>query len=324
MADLDLTDAATFGYWNTHVIRFADLDPAAHIAPVKALDSGVALRHIGRAMAGLPFIKMHGLGNDFVVIDGRATTVSLDPAWVRAVADRRSGVGCDQLVVIEPADGADARLHFRNADGSVTAACGNATRCVARLLMAENGADSVVIETDAGRLDCRAAAGGGITVDMGEARFGWRDIPLAEEADTLELDLGVAGLGAAVAVSVGNPHAVFFVDDAEAVDLARIGPGLERHAMFPERANIEIAQVNAEDRIRLRVWERGVGITRACGSGACATLAAAARRGLAGREAEVALDGGALAIALRDDGHVLMTGPASESFRGTLAAEIAP
>ncbi|MCH7931281.1 MAG: diaminopimelate epimerase, partial [Proteobacteria bacterium] len=232
-------------------------------------------------MGGLSFIKMHGLGNDFVVIDGRATTVSLDPAWVRAVADRRSGVGCDQLVVIERADGADARVHFRNADGSVATTCGNATRCVARLLMAENGADSVVIETDAGRLDCRAAAGGRITVDMGEARFGWRDIPLAQEADTLELDLGVPGLGAAVAVSIGNPHAVFFVDDAEAVDLARIGPGLERHAMFPERANIEIAQVNAEDRIRLRVWERGAGITRACGSGACATLAAAARRGLA-------------------------------------------
>ncbi len=272
-------------------------------------------------MAGLPFIKMHGLGNDFVVIDGRATTVSLDPAWVRAVADRRSGVGCDQLAVIEPADGADARLSLRNADGSVTAVCGNATRCVARLLMAENGADSVVIETDAGRLDCRAAAGGGITVDMGEARFGWRDIPLAQEADTLELDLGVPGLGAAVAVSVGNPHAVFFVADAEAVDLARVGPGLERHAMFPERANIEIAQVDAEDRIRLRVWERGAGITRACGSGACATLVAAARRGLAGREAEVEFDGGALAIVWRDDGHVLMTGPAATSFRGTLAPE---
>ncbi len=275
-------------------------------------------------MGGLHFIKMHGLGNDFVVIDGRTTRVSLDPGWVRAVADRRTGVGCDQLVVIERSGGADARLSLRNADGSVTAACGNATRCVARLLMEENGADSVVIETDAGRLDCRAAAGGEITVDMGEARFGWRDIPLAQEADTLNLDLGVGELGTAVAISVGNPHAVFFVEDAEAIDLARIGPGLERHAAFPERANIEIAQVNAEDHIRLRVWERGAGITPACGTGACATLVAAARRGFTGREAEVALDGGVLRIAWRDDGHVLMTGPATESFRGTLAEEIAP
>ena len=272
-------------------------------------------------MDGIGFIKMHGLGNDFVVIDGREAKVALDPEQVRAVADRRTGVGCDQLIVIEPSATADARLHIRNADGGVAEACGNGTRCVAALLMNELGRDRVVIDTDAGALECRAAGDGRIAVDMGEALLGWRDIPLAREADTLKLDLGVAELGEAVAVGLGNPHAVFFVGDAEAVDLARIGPGLERHEMFPARANIGFAHVQERTRIRLRVWERGAGITRACGTGACAALVAAARRGLAEREADVVLDGGTLAIAWRDDGHVLMTGPAAVSFRGTLAGE---
>ncbi len=273
-------------------------------------------------MEGLRFIKMHGLGNDFVVLDGREAPVALDGAAARAIADRRTGVGCDQIVVIEPSAGADARLRFRNPDGSVSAACGNATRCVAALLMEENGADTVLIETDAGALECRAGGGGRITVDMGEARTGWRDIPLARAADTLNLDLGRPELGDAVAVSLGNPHAVFFVADAGAVDLARLGPELERHEMFPERANVGIAQTPARGRIRLRVWERGTGVTRACGSGACAALVAASRRGLAGREAEVVLDGGALDVAWREDGHVLMTGPTATSFRGTLSSEV--
>ncbi len=272
-------------------------------------------------MESLGFIKMHGLGNDFVVIDGREAKVALDPDQVRAVADRRTGVGCDQIIVIEPSATADARLQIRNADGGVAEACGHGTRCVAALLMAELGRDRVVIDTDAGALECRAAGDGRIAVDMGEARLGWRDIPLAREADTLNLDLGVAELGEAVAVGLGNPHAVFFVGDAEAVDLARIGPGLERHEMFPARANIGFAHVPERTRIRLRVWERGAGITRACGTGACAALVAAARRGLAERAADVVLDGGTLAIAWRDDGHVLMTGPAAVSFRGTLASE---
>ncbi len=274
-------------------------------------------------MEGLSFIKMHGLGNDFVVIDGRARPVAIDDDWVRAVSDRRTGIGCDQLVLIEATADADARLSLRNADGSVTEACGNATRCVAGLLMAESGRRAVVIDTDAGRLECRANGDGRITVDMGEARFGWRDIPLAREADTLSLDLGEPALGEAVGVNVGNPHAVFFVDDPEAVDLERIGPELEHHAMFPERTNVEIAKVLEPARIRLRVWERGTGVTRACGTGACATLVAAARRGLTGRAADVVLDGGTLSIVWRDDGHVVMTGPAAESFRGTLANGLA-
>ena len=272
-------------------------------------------------MEPLPFIKMHGLGNDFVVIDGRRRPVALDDDWVRAVSDRRTGVGCDQLVLIEPAEAADVRLSLRNADGGVTEACGNATRCIAGLVMAETGRRQVTIETDAGLLPCMDAGDGRITVDMGVARTDWRDIPLAREADTLAIELGGPAPGPAVGVNVGNPHAVFFVDDAEAVDLARIGPALEHDAMFPERINIEVAQVRGAAEIRMRVWERGAGITRACGTGACATLVAAARRGLTGREADVILDGGALHIAWRADGHVLMTGPWSTSFAGEFAPE---
>ena len=272
-------------------------------------------------MEPLPFIKMHGLGNDFVVIDGRVRPVALDGDWVRAVSDRRTGVGCDQIVVIETTEKADVRLSLRNADGSLTEACGNATRCIAGLVMAETGRRAVTIETDAGLLPCTAAGDGRITVDMGVARTDWRDIPLAREADTLAIELAAPAPGPAVGVNVGNPHAVFFVDDAEAVDLARIGPALEHDAMFPERVNVEVAQLRGAAEIRMRVWERGAGITRACGTGACATLVAAARRGLTGREADVILDGGTLHIAWREDGHVLMTGPWSTSFAGEFAPE---
>ena len=272
-------------------------------------------------MEPLPFIKMHGLGNDFVVIDGRVRPVALDDVWVRAVSDRRTGVGCDQLVLIETTEKADVRLSLRNADGGVTEACGNATRCIAGLVMAETGRRTVTIETDAGLLPCTDAGDGRITVDMGVARTDWRDIPLAREADTLAIALGDPAPGPAVGVNVGNPHAVFFVDDAEAVDLARIGPALEHDAMFPERVNVEVAEVRGTDNIRMRVWERGTGITRACGTGACATLVAAARRGLTGREADVVVDGGTLHIAWREDGHVLMTGPWSTSFAGEFSPE---
>ncbi len=272
-------------------------------------------------MEPLPFIKMHGLGNDFVVVDGRLRPVALDSDWVRAVSDRRTGVGCDQLVLIETTEKADVRLSLRNADGGLTEACGNATRCIAGLVMAETGRRTVTIETDAGLLPCTDAGDGRITVDMGAARTDWRDIPLAREADTLAIALGDPAPGPAVGVNVGNPHAVFFVDDAEAVDLARIGPALEHDAMFPERVNVEVADIRGTDNIRMRVWERGTGITRACGTGACATLVAAARRGLTGREADVVVDGGTLHIAWREDGHVLMTGPWSTSFAGEFSPE---
>ena len=280
-------------------------------------------------MTGAPFIKMQGLGNDFVVFDGRAASVDLDPARLRAIADRRCGVGCDQIIVIQPgADGVDARMEIRNADGGAAEACGNGARCVAMLLMDESGRDRVTIGGKAGIIECSRGGDGMITVDMGAARLDWRDIPLDCETDTLELVVdypdGFADLGPAVAVGMGNPHAVIFVDDVEAVDVEWLGPHLEHSARYPERANVEFAQVTAPDKIRMRVWERGVGITRACGTGACATGVAAARRGLTGRAVDVTLDGGDLHIEWRGDGHVLMTGPAAESFRGVLPDFLSP
>ncbi|CAA7616481.1 Diaminopimelate epimerase [Magnetospirillum sp. LM-5] len=275
---------------------------------------------------GQPFIKMHGLGNDFVILDSRAHALALTPDRVRAVADRHTGIGCDQLIVIETARNqvSDAWMTIYNPDGSQSGACGNATRCVAWLLMQESGADKVVIETVAGLLDAERRGPLRVAVDMGPARLDWRDIPLASAVDTLHLPISTGPLVDPVGVSMGNPHAVFFVDDVEALDLAALGPVLEHHALFPERANIEIAQVLAPGRIRMRVWERGAGITRACGSGACAVAVAAARRGLMGRAAEVVLDGGTLAIEWLADNHVLMTGPVATSFAGRLDSSLLP
>ncbi len=266
------------------------------------------------------FTKMHGLGNDFVVLDGRARDLGLGAAQARAIADRRTGVGCDQILAIEESvtGEATAAMRIYNSDGSEAEACGNGTRCVASLLMDENGSDHVVIETSAGLLDVDRGADGEFIVDMGLARLGWRDIPLAEECDTLHLGIKAGPLADPVGVNIGNPHAVFLVEDSEAVDLAALGPKLERHKLFPERANIGAAQVLSSDEIRLRVWERGVGLTRACGSGACAALVAAARRGLTGRKARVVLDGGPLGIEWAEDDHVLMTGPVAVSFTGSL------
>ncbi len=268
---------------------------------------------------GLPFVKMHGLGNDFVVIDARTAPLALADAQVRAIADRRTGIGCDQLIVVAPPNDAraDAMMLIRNADGGEVAACGNASRCVGWMLLRETGRGRVTLETRAGLLTAEAA-GDMIAVDMGPARLDWRDIPVAAECDTLHMPVGLEGLRDPVGVSMGNPHAVFFVADAEAVDLARLGPRLETDAFFPERANIEVAQVLDPARIRMRVWERGAGITRACGTGACATLVAAARRGLTGRRAEVVLDGGTLVIEWREDGRVMMTGPVATSFAGAM------
>jgi diaminopimelate epimerase len=271
-------------------------------------------------MAGPAFIKMHGLGNDFVVLDARRAPLSLDESRVRAIADRHTGVGCDQLLVLEAPrnGGADAFLSIHNADGDEVAACGNGTRCAAALLMGETGSRSVTLETLAGLLKADSAPGGLITVDMGPARTGWREIPLAEERDTLHLDIGSGPLSDAAAVNVGNPHAVFFVADAEAIDLAVHGPLIEHHPLFPELTNVEAVEVLEGGRLRMRVWERGVGITRACGTGACAALIAASRRGLVGRSAEVVLDGGILTIDWKSNGHVAMTGPVAISFTGTL------
>ena len=271
-------------------------------------------------MTALPFIKMHGLGNDFVVLDARKAPIDLKPETVRAVADRRTGVGCDQLIIIgAPSQAvADVRMRIFNADGGEVAACGNASRCIAHLVMSEGANGHAVIETAATLLACTAAGDGRVTVDLGPVRCDWRSIPLAREADTLHLPLAVPPLADAVAVDVGNPHAVFFVDDADAVPLAVCGPQIECDLLFPQRTNVEVVEIAAPDRLRLRVWERGVGITRACGTGAAAALVAANRRGLAGRSADVVLDGGVLAVQWRDDGHVLTTGPVATSFHGTV------
>ncbi len=273
------------------------------------------------------FIKMHGLGNDFVVIDARERPLALDEARARAIADRRTGIGCDQLLVLEkPANArglADVVMRIRNNDGGEVEACGNGARCVADYVMRETGKDHVVIETAVGLLDASRAAAGPhgeprVTVDMGPAKLDWREIPLSEPQDTKSLALSLGPLKDPVAVNMGNPHAVFFVDDAERIDIAALGPVLEHHKLFPERANIEVAQILSRGRIRMRVWERGVGITRACGTGACAVLVAASRRGLTERKATVALDGGELEIEWLPDGHVLMTGPVAVSFTGEL------
>lgn len=275
-------------------------------------------------MNGLPFLKMHGLGNDFVVVDGRARPAALSPAQYRAVGDRRRGVGYDQFLTILPArNGGAAYMAIHNPDGTEAQACGNGTRCVAALLMREAGTTDVAIETVAGRLLCTDAGDGRVTVDMGLANLGWDQIPLACETDTLSVEVpGAEAFGPATAVNIGNPHAVFFVPDAEAVALADIGPGIEHSPVFPERANIEFVTVLAPDRLRMRVWERGAGITQACGSGACAAVVAAVRRGLTGRRAAVVLDGGPLEIFWRPDGHVEMTGPVASSFAGTLDADL--
>lgn len=276
------------------------------------------------------FLKMHGLGNDFVVLDARQDGFTVTAPQARAIADRRTGVGFDQLILLEPPRdaGADAFMRILNPDGSESGACGNATRCVAHLLAAEAGVASVTVETVAGLLASRVNPDGSVTVDMGPARLDWRSLPMAREVDTLHVHLHAGPLADACCLSMGNPHAVFFVDNVDDVDLAALGPGLETHPIFPERCNIEIAQVLSPELIRMRVWERGAGITRACGSGACAVLVAAARRGLTGRMATVRLDGGDLHIEWRADGRVLMTGPVATSFTGelsdTLLAEEVP
>lgn len=268
---------------------------------------------------GRPFVKMHGLGNDFVILDAREVPIALDAMQVAAIANRKTGVGCDQLILVRPPQhhSADAFMEIYNADGGEVAACGNATRCVAHLLMGQAGKNAVVLQTRAGLLNAKAVSAM-IAVDMGPARLDWSEIPVAAAVDTLHMDIGLESLQDPVGVNMGNPHAVYFVEDAEAVDLPRLGPQLERHPFFPERINVEVAQILSPERIRMRVWERGSGITRACGTGACATLVAAARRGLTGRKAEIVLDGGSLFIEWLENGHVLMTGPVATAFAGTL------
>jgi len=280
-------------------------------------------------MNGTPFLKMHGLGNDFVVLDARAQALGLSESARRAVADRRLGVGCDQLIVLEaPTDSeADVFMRIYNPDGSEAGACGNATRCVASLLMDERKADLVTVQTISGRLESQKVGQGAnglpvIAVDMGLAGLDWREIPVAKACDTNHLPVGLGPLQDPVGTSMGNPHATFFVDDLDAIALAELGPALEHDRFFPERANIGVVQRVGEGKLRLRVWERGAGLTLACGSGACAALGAASRRGLGDRKAELILEKGSLQIEWLRDGHVMMTGGIALSFKGELDASL--
>jgi diaminopimelate epimerase len=276
-------------------------------------------------MANTPFLKMHGLGNDFVVLDARATALDLTPERRRVIADRRLGVGCDQLIVLEPPTEREADVFMRiyNPDGGEAQACGNATRCVASVVMDERKTDQVTVQTVAGLLESQKTGVGSnglpvISVDMGLARLDWRDIPVREACDTKHMPVGIGPLQDPVGTSMGNPHATFFVDDAAAIPLGELGPKLEHDRFFPERANIGVAQLLGEGRLRLRVWERGAGITLACGSGACAAVVAASRRGLVPRRADVVLEGGTLTIEWLRDDHVLMTGGIAVAFKGEL------
>ncbi|MBB2174319.1 diaminopimelate epimerase [Gluconacetobacter johannae] len=265
----------------------------------------------------IPFYKMHGLGNDFVVMDERTERFGLTPARIAALSDRHRGIGCDQFVVLRPAcqAGADVFVRFFNADGSESGACGNASRCVADLLRQQGGGASPVLQTQAGLLSARIDAPGEVTVDMGPPALGWRDVPLAREIDTLHLPID----GDPAAASMGNPHVTFFMADQPDLDPRAAGPALERHPLFPERANVGFARILSRASLRLRVWERGSGLTLACGSGACATVVNAVRRGLVDRTCRVDMDGGSLTITWRAaDDHVLMTGPAATSFVGTV------
>ena len=266
---------------------------------------------------GSPFIKMNGLGNDFVIVAG---DVAPSAAEVRAIADRERGVGCDQFILLGPSLRADVAMRIWNPDGSPAERCGNAERCVAWLTMRSGGRHDVVIENGERLSYAKASDGGGVTVDMGPPALGWRDIPLAWEMDTREIQLHLDDrMEKPGCVSMGNPHVVFFVDDAEAAAVTTTGPTVEKHWLFPERVNVGFAQIVSSSHIRLRVWERGAGLTRACGTGACAAVVAAHRRGLVGRSVTVTMDGGDLQIEWREaDDHVLMTGPVAVEFTGRL------
>lgn len=263
----------------------------------------------------IPFMKMHGLGNDFVVIDARsgapAGNARITPDIARAMADRHCGIGFDQLAILRQSDVADLHLSFLNADGSPAQSCGNATRCVARFLMQETGRTDVRLATDHAVMQARDAGGGQTSVNMGQAVTDWQAIPLARAVNTLELPLD----GAPVATSMGNPHCTFFVEDAEAVDVAKRGPEVEHDPLFPERTNVQFASLIGTDTLRMRVWERGAGVTLASGSSSCATAHAAHRRGLVGRDVTLHLDGGVLRISLAEDG-IWMAGPTAHVYDG--------
>lgn len=277
-----------------------------------------------RAEDGVFFRKMHGLGNDFVVIDTRENPLRLSQPQLERIADRRFGIGCDQLIILEPSDRADARMRIFNPDGGEVQACGNATRCIGHLIASEAGRNEASIETVAGILLARRE-GDEIAVDMGLPVLDWEKIPLAGmKGDTARIPLDLPALSPDLpswfsAVNMGNPHGVFFVKDAQAIDLAKVGPAIENHPIFPEKANVSFAEIRSDGSIILRVWERAAGATLACGTAACATVVAAQRLGLAGEAVRIHLPGGALTIRRTPEGRVIMTGPIAQSFAGFIA-----
>lgn len=274
-------------------------------------------------MTTIPFKKMHALGNDFVVLDERDLPFALEPGWVARLADRHRGIGFDQLVLMDEDPELDAHVRFFNADGSESGACGNATRCIARLICEETGKTQIAIRSARGVL--RAVRGDGVwSVDMGPPRLDWQDIPLAHECDTLDVPVDVEGLPRPVAVSMGNPHAVFVVEHLGSIDVAGLGAMLERHGMFPERANIGFVQVLDRGTVRLRVFERGAGLTLACGSGACAAMVAVRLKNLVDADVRFILDGGELQLSWPGDGGVVMTGPTTLAFDGILGDDLLP
>ena len=270
------------------------------------------------------FRKMNGLGNDFVVLDARKSPIVISEAQARAIADRKTGIGCDQLIVMEKSATADVRMRIWNAEGGEVESCGNASRCIADLLFDELGADTATIETKGGFLTAQKAGAHLVTINQGLPKFGWKDIPLSEDfPDTRHIELQVGQIDAPLlhspsVVNVGNPHCIFWVKDLDVVDLSKVGPMLENHPLFPERANISLAKVVARDHVLLKVWERGAGLTKACGTAACATMAAGHRIKIIDAKCTITLPGGDLFMAVNDQGQVLMTGPAALDFEGTL------
>jgi diaminopimelate epimerase len=273
-------------------------------------------------MEHVNFKKMHGLGNDFVIIDGRKKKPNLTPAALRAIGDRHRGVGYDQLIVLEPAGKADVFMRIYNSDGSEAEACGNATRCVAHLMMAEMGVETLVIETVAGLLAGKRGPEGSIVIDMGQPNMEWQKIPLAHQQDTQHVNMSAGPLSDPVAVNIGNPHLVFFVNDADSIDLEKWGPVLEHDTLLPNKANISVVSKMDNGDLRLRVWERGVGITLACGSAACAAIVAATLRGHADRTAVLHLNGGPLTMEWLSNGNILMGGAVAYSYDGILSADL--
>ena len=280
--------------------------------------------------SALHFRKMNGLGNDFVVFDARKRPLVMDEARARAIADRKTGIGCDQLIVLEPSTRADVTMRIWNNEGGEVESCGNATRCIADILFDEKKATRATIDTKGGFLVAEKGGELLVTVDMGAPRFGWQDIPLSEKfADTRYIELSVGPLEkplihSPAVVNVGNPHCIFWVNDLDVVDLSKVGPMLEHHPLFPKRANITLARVDAKDHAVIRVWERGAGLTKACGTAACAVMAAGYRLKKFNNKATITLPGGDLFMEIREsDGHVIMTGPVTYEFEGDLPPHLA-